>query len=75
MVARNGVIAPEEAAFPGTIFDWTCAGRTTIRPGSALLLAMFHLGLQDARFDFDGDPAPAAAMFEETRRGSRFAEP
>lgn len=67
ITSRQGSIEDEDLADLETLFGEKYAGRITYRPGSALLMAMFNLGLQDAWFGFDGDPAPVQAMFEETR--------
>lgn len=67
IASRQGAVDPADAASWETIFGDKYTGRVTNRPGSALYAAMFHLGLQDAWFNYDGDPAPVEAMFKECR--------
>lgn len=67
MASRKGVVAPEDAESWETIFGDKYAGRVTLRPGSALYAAMFHLGLQDAWNNYDGDSAPVEVMLQECR--------
>lgn len=67
MASRSGVVAPEDADTWETIFGDKYAGRVTMRPGSALYAAMFHLGLQDVWTGYDGDAAPVEAMLQQCR--------
>lgn len=67
VTARQGAITEADLDNLDIFFSDKYAGRITMRPGSALLMAMFNLGLQDAWFDFDGDAAPVRAMFEQVR--------
>jgi spermidine/putrescine transport system substrate-binding protein len=67
MASRKGVVTPEDAQTWETIFGDKYAGRVTLRPGSALYAAMFHLGLQDVWTGYDGDSAAVEAMLKECR--------
>ncbi|MBJ7578440.1 extracellular solute-binding protein [Devosia sp. MC532] len=67
MASRKGVVAPEDTETWETIFGDKYAGRVTLRPGSALYAAMFHLGLQDVWTGYNGDSAAVEAMLKECR--------